>query len=202
MRWIFLFFLPILLMAQPPKQPEKQRIPPEQIAAELADAQTQFDHALELFNPWYTGPLITPSATMIPPGKAMIQPYIYFTDTYGAFDQNRDRVSAPNEFSINILPVILQVGVTPSVDTTIIMGTLAQWKNGQFGGGFQDIILQAGFKITGETLYVPKMKFSVSQSFPTGKYQNLDPEKLGIDGTGAGSWGTTFTYTIGKVFFW
>jgi hypothetical protein len=195
-----LLFPALLFGATPQEEPEK--VSPEEIQAELDEAEAEFNHALELFNPWYSGPLITPSATMVPPGDMMMQPYIYFTDNYAAFDNDRKSVDVPNRFLINTQPVIVQFGVTPSVDTTVIMGTSAGWQQGQFSGGFQDINLQIGFKIQEETIHVPKAKFSISQSFPTGKYQNLDPKNFGIDGTGAGAWQTKFSLAFGKLIFW
>lgn len=208
-RLFFLFFLPLVLLAQQAdlhfigqKVNEHQRVPPEQIEKELAEAEAQYEHALKLFNPWYTGPLITPSATMVPPGKAMWQPYLYLTDTYGAFNEDREWVDTPNAFSAQAYPVIVQVGVTPSVDTTVIMSTVANWKKDQFSGGFNDTTLQIGFLIQRETIHVPKAKFVIGQSFPTGKYQHLDPKNIGLDATGAGAWKTSFNLTFGKVILW
>ena len=175
---------------------------PEEIQLELKEAQAKYEHALKLFNPWYTGPLITPSATMVPPGWAMWQPYIYLTDTYANYDNDRHVVDRPNLFSIKVQPVIVQIGVTPSVDTTVIMSAVENWSKGHSGGGFNDITAAIGFLICKEDLYVPKMKFTISQSFPTGKYQHLNHNGLGLDATGAGAWQTSFTFAIGKVIFW
>lgn len=190
-----------LLVAQQANQTEKEETP-QQIQQQLNDAQAQYEHALKLFNPWYTGPLITPSATMVDPGYAMWQPYLFFTDTYANYDNDRHVVSRPNLFSIKVQPVILQVGVTPSVDATVIMSGVANWSKGKSGGGFNDISTVIGFLINRESLYIPKFKFSISQSFPTGKFQHLNHNGLGLDSTGAGAWQTTFTIATGKVIFW
>ena len=136
------------------------------------------------------------------PGQAMWQPYIYFTDNYAAYDAHRNVVDVPNQFSIKAQPVILQIGVTPSVDTTVIMSAIENWSKGKSGGGFQDITTTLGLLINQQSLYVPGMKLSISQSFPTGKYQNLSTNGLGLQATGAGAWQTTFTLALGKVLFW
>jgi len=185
------------------EQPQSYRHKsPEEIQQELNEAQARFDHALKLFNPWYTGPLITPSATMVAPGWVMSQPYIYFTDTYANYNARRHVVDRPNLFSLKVQPIILEVGVTPSVDTTLIMSAQENWSKGHSGGGFNDVIMAVGFLIQQQSLYVPKMKFSISQSFPTGKYQHLSHNGLALDGTGAGAWQTSFTFAIGKLLFW
>lgn len=195
----FLFLAPLALRAQ---QVQDQSIPPEQIEEELTQAEQQYQHALELFNPWYTGPLLTPSASMVPPGYALLQPYLFFTDNYGAFNEDRERVDAPNRFSISPQPVFLEIGITPSVDTSIFMGTIASWQQGEFSGGFQDINIKLGFLINKQGLYAPQAKFSIGQSFPTGAYNRLDPDNLGLDATGAGAWETSFTLTIAKLILW
>jgi hypothetical protein len=193
------------------QQPDQQEPPlaipprhktPEEIQQELQKAEARFQHALKLFNPWYTGPLITPSATMVAPGWAMWQPYIFFTDTHASYDKRRRVVDRPNLFSIKVVPVLFQVGVTPSVDATIIMSGVANWSRGHSGGGFNDITAAVGFLIQKEDLYVPKFKLTISQSFPTGKYQRLSHNGLGLDGTGVGAWQTSFTFAMGKVLFW
>src|ERR1700733_15376827 len=119
-----------LFAAQEENQGEKHETP-EEIQEQLNEAQQQYEHALKLFNPWYTGPLITPSATMVAPGTAMWQPYIYFTDTYGSFNEDREWVDAPNNFSIQTVPVLVQIGITPSVDTAVVMSTVASWQQDQ-----------------------------------------------------------------------
>lgn len=182
-------------------QKEKEETP-QQIQKQLSSAEAQFEHALKLFNPWYTGPLITPSATMVPPGYALWQPYIYFTDTYANYDTRRHVVDRPNLFSVKVQPVILQVGVTSSVDASLIMSGIANWSKGKSGGGFNDIATTVGFLINRESLYIPKFKFTISQSYPTGKYQHLNHDGLGLDSTGAGAWQTSFTFATGKVMFW
>ncbi len=197
MRYLLLLLTaPILLIAQ------YKRISPEEIEMQLTEAEEKFNHALDLFNPWYTGPLITPSASMMPPGFVMMQPYIYFTDYYSTFNEDRESVSSPNRFQLLAQPLIIQTGITSSVDTTLIMSAVGNWRQGHSGGGFKDIFANLGFKISSEGLYYPKAKFTVAQSFPTGRYKNLNKNGLGLDATGAGAWQTTFTLAFGKLFLW
>ena len=197
MHKFFSFFcLPFLLFAQ------ERHVTPEEIEQELTEAEAQFDNALELFNPWYTGPLITPSASLMPLGSGMIQPYLFCTDYYGSYNENREEVSTPNRFQLLANPVYIQFGVSPSVDATIGTTVSSNWQQGSNGGGFGDLTAALGFSIMQEGLYAPKAKFTITQSFPTGKYQNLSFNGFGLNATGAGCYGTTFTAAIGKLFFW
>lgn len=194
-KFFFLLF-PLILWANEIKTPE-------QIQEEYAQAEAEFQHAKKLFNPWYTGPLITPSASMIPPGYVMTQPYVYVADNYAMFNQKRKSVSLPsNLVSLKLLPFFYQIGVTKNVDVSLIGSGVMNWQAGQFGGGFNDISTILGFLMQPEDLYVPQVKFTISQSFPTGKYQNLSTNGLNLNASGAGAYTTQFGFVASKVLFW
>lgn len=195
-RFFFLFFIPIFVLAQ------TKHVSPEELQEQLTDAQAQFDNALELFDPWYTGPLLTASASLMPLGSAMMQPYLFFTDYYGSYNEDRKEVSTPNKFQLLSNPLLIQWGVSPSVDATLVTSVVGNWQEGSSGGGFGDLTTQMGFLIMLEGLYYPKAKFSISETFPTGNYKNLDSNGLGLDATGSGTYATTFSIAIGKLFLW
>lgn len=153
-----------------------------------------------MFDPWYTGPLLTPSASMVAPGYANTQGYIFVTQNYAAFNEDRKSVSFSNN-SYNLNPSdILQFGVTDSVDTTVSLQTQTNWLQGRSAGGFGDLQWAVGFKIQSQTLYIPKMKFSIQETFPTGAYQHLRSDRL--DAAGGGSYQTSFSFAMTKIMFW
>ena len=174
---------------------------PQQIAQELQDAEAQFKHAKEMFNPWYTGPLVTPSAGMVPPGQGMLQPYIFVNDDYAVFNEDRDSVSIPNKVNFNPL-VVLQVGVTDTLDVQLIPQADVNWQSGATGGGLGDTSIVLGFPICPETLNVPAMKFTLTEIFPTGRYQRLNTDGLALGASGSGAWQTQFGFTFSKLTFW
>ena len=176
---------------------------PEQIESELQNAEEQFAHAQTLFNPYYTGPLLTPSCAMIPPGDIMIQPYVFISDNYAAFNKHRESVSLPSSLvSLVLQPVIFQIGITPTVDSTIQYAGVMNWQNDRFGWGFTDLQTTIGFVIAREQLYVPQFKFTITETFPTGKYNNLHTDGLGLNGIGGGSYATEFGFGFSKILFW
>lgn len=155
-----------------------------------------------MFNPWYTGPLVTPSASMVPPGQGLVQPYLFVADNYAQFNKDRKSIKLPNKLiSVNALSV-LQFGITDTTDFILGCSGIANWQDGKFGGGFQDLNATLGFPITNETLYIPKIKFSIKEIFPTGKYKNLSLNGLNLNSTGGGSYQTQFCLTFGKVIWW
>lgn len=192
----FLLLIPIFAMWS---QEQKS---PEQIQKELNAAETKYAYAKSMFNPWYTGPLVTPSASMMPPGSANIQPYLFVSGSWANYDSQRRVVSIPdNAYSVQLNPP-MQIGLTDTMDLVVSAAGIAKWQSGHTGGGFNDLSLTIGFPILRQTLYVPGMKFTIAQSFPTGKYQKLSTNGLGLNSTGAGAYQTTFGYSVGKMIWW
>jgi hypothetical protein len=195
---IFLFFIFSVLGLSA----DQKNVTPQQIQAELDQAQSRYNRAKEMFNPWYTGPLVTPSATMMPPGFANLQPYLFVGGNYGAYNKDRQSLSIPhNEYSLQVLSVLL-MGVTNSVDFTVTPSGVSNWANHKNGGGFNDLSATVGFCITPQTLYVPAMKFTVTEILPTGKYRNLSSNGLGLNSTGGGSYQSQFGFAISKLIWW
>lgn len=175
---------------------------PEQIQKELDEAEAQYKKSKEMFNPWYTGPLVTPSASTVSPGEAFVQPYVFIADNYAQFNKDRKSVKLENNLiSLKGLSV-LQFGLTDKSDFTVTPSGIANWQAGKFGGGFQDLTATLGFRFLDQTLYLPNIKFSIQQTFPTGKYQNLSLNGLNLNATGGGSYQTEFSLAFGKVIWW
>src|SRR3989344_8714863 len=108
-RFILLFFLPFLLYSQ-------NNVSPEEIEQELRCAEAQYRKSKKMFNPWYTGPLVTRAASMMPPGYANIQPYLFVTGVYATFNANRHSVSLPdNLYTLRALTP-MQIGITDTMD--------------------------------------------------------------------------------------
>src|SRR3989338_578871 len=117
-----------------------QNVPtPEEVQKELDEAEAQYQYTKEMFNPWYTGPLVTPSSSMMPPGSANIQPYLFVSGTYAAFDSDRHSISLPNNvYGLKVISP-LQVGITDTMDLVFNPGAAANRQSGHTGGGFSDL---------------------------------------------------------------
>ncbi len=174
---------------------------PEEIKIELNQAETDFEIAQKIFIPWYTGPLIASSANNVPPGHINLQPYFYMKLTHAEYNHERRSVDIPNISSLSPL-FIFQVGLTDWLDFTTAPQGNFQWQKSAFGGSFNDLPLQFGFQIYHETPYIPSIRFVLGELFPTGKYQNLNPTRLGLDSGGQGAYQTIFGLNISKVFWW
>lgn len=186
-----------LLMAQ-----AEEHKTPEQIEQELQSAESQFQKAKKMFNPWYTGPILTPGATMMPPGWGNLQPYIFVNDNYARYDEDRHSQNLPSHL-VTLNPAAgLIFGVTKSFDLYLSMQGFGNWQYDHSGGGFGDTGLVAGFLIASQTIHVPAIKFSIKETFPTGSYNHLNHNGYSLSATGGGCYQTQFTLAFSKVTFW
>jgi hypothetical protein len=199
-----LFFINIFAfeIAQVPEPRADQPVPSlEVVQEELTQAEKDFEIAKKMFNPWYGGPLITGSGATLPKGLVNVQPYLYVTVDYAEFDENRKSKSIKNFIRIN--PKLgLAVGITDRLDMGILVNWTHQKQAGKSSKHFGDTELSLDIGIIKETPFLPGIKFSISEIFPTGRYQKLDPTKAAVESTGAGSYQTTLSLTTSKVIWY
>lgn len=197
-KFLWLLSLPLILFAT---NSEKEAVEtPQQIQEQLEKAEAAFKKALNMFSPWYTGPLITPGAGMMAPANGNTQPYLFFIDNYAAFDSHRKSISLPSNLVQVKGSANIQTGITDNFDLNLTFQGQSNWQFNQRGGGYGDMALTGGFLINRQTIYTPAAKFTVGQTFPTGKYKNLD--RYGINSTGGGTYATQFGLGLSKVILW
>jgi hypothetical protein len=202
-RWLLLgsLFSLSLFAAKEQEEPLPPTPPPEVISKELADAEAEFQEAKKMFNPWYAGPLLTPSAHILPPGLVNIQPYLFWTNNYGKFDESGHSHHIPNIHTVNPQFGGL-IGILPWMQLTFGVQYLWNSQRGQRANNWGDTTVGLGFGLMKETPYHPALLIGVKETFPSGKYDRLNPHKRGLDATGAGSYQTTFSFNISKVVWW
>ena len=93
------------------------------IERELVDAEKSFNDAKQMFNAWYTGPILAPSAHILPPGYINIQPYLFMTANYGTYTNSGSFEKTPTLLNINPqVPMIIgalkwmEIIINPQVD--------------------------------------------------------------------------------------
>lgn len=189
------------LIAQEADQPAAP-ISPEVVEQQLDKAEHDFQVAKEMIDPWYTGPLLTPSSNIVPAGSYNIQPYLFVTDNFAAFDKHghshdfkHDRVQMKEA-------VVFQFGLTQWMNGVFTPQLVRNNQNHHTSVSFGDTTVGLNFGLLKETAYRPGLVFAVAESFPSGVYQNLNPKKGGVDSTGSGSYSTTFSLVVGKVVWW
>lgn len=146
-----------------------------------------FTH-IALATPWMTGPLLAPSGKTIPPGHFNIEPYGFYT-VY------------PQDFkNIEVMPII-SAGINDFMDLQTSLPIDYSWARGQRSGGIGDYSLGLGFQLIRqqENSRWPDARLIIQQVFPTGRFENLHPNKRGTDQTGSGSYQTSLALTLQRL---
>ena len=173
----------------------------EVVQEELTQAEKDFEIAKKMFNPWYGGPLITGSGATLPQGLVNFQPYIYYTVNYAAFDGNRKSRSIKNLTEVNP-KLALAVGITDRIDIGILVDWIHQKQSSKSSNHFADTTLALDIGIIKETPFIPGLKLTIAETFPTGHYQKFNPNKAAVESTGSGAYETSFALTSSKVVWW
>lgn len=149
--------------------------------------------------PWLTGPLLAPSGNVVPLGSINIEPYLYCSYFTGVYGLDWKTIERP-VFSSYALNVPIQFGIAPRVDFTVSPTVYMNRTQGKHTWGFGDFVLATGIQLVKEGENYPSVKLALQELFPSGKYDQLDPELLFTDGIGGGSYVSSIAIVLGKFF--
>lgn len=172
------------------------------LRAYTTEEEGQFQSAKNMFNPWYSGPLLPGGAHMMPPGHVGVQPYFFVADNFAKYNSHHQSYGIPDLLQLNPQINAIQIGITHWMDASIGVNSLINWKDRRGSGSIGDITLTLGFPLLKEGPSTPAMKIGIGEIFPTGRYQKFTPDKAGVQATGQGSCITVLSYRIAKIFFW
>lgn len=152
--------------------------------------------------PWLTGPLIIPAGTVVPKGQIEIQTYLYMTATNALYDNYWQPHALAHNFYSLLGQVIVFFGITEWMDFQLTPQSFYNFTKGQSSVHFGDLPAGFDFQLYPATTksWVPGVKFTLREIFPTGKYQKLNPHKKGTDVSGAGSFATNVGLEFYKVY--
>ena len=167
------------------------------VNAENAPSRQILDEA------WWTGPVLAASASTLPQGHFLVEPYIFDVITYGRHDEQGQHVSTPHENDFGSQSYVLY-GVTDRISAGLIPRFgYEKSSRGPSSPGLQvgDLTLQAQYRLSQfqEGSWVPTMSLVVGETLPTGKYDKLDRHPG--DGFGAGAY-TTILSLYSQEYFW
>jgi len=150
-------------------------------------------------SPWFTGPLLAPAGSTIPGGHINIEPYAFYTDSFGIYDSNRRVVGVPDTHTVNISPII-SIGLNDFMDIQGSFPYNYNTKQRVDASGLGDVGITLGFQaLRQHGKWIPDLRVTIGETVPTGDYQNLNPMNLGLDGNGSGSYQTTFALNFQRV---
>lgn len=159
-----------------------------------------FSHQ-EPYEPYFSGSILALPATNMKQGQSTFAPYLVFSNTYGEYKSWWNIEEDSNTWGINPFFEYLY-GITDNIGLELYTSFISNFKKGQTATHFQDSIIVLGFQISNDIqgTWIPDFRLDLEEILPTGKYQNLNPKKFGIDSTGQGSWQTGFNLIVQKKF--
>lgn len=139
--------------------------------------------------PWFTGPLLAPAGKTIPAGHFNFEPYGFYTE-YPAHFRN-----------IEVIPV-LTAGINNFMDLQTSLPYDYSWDRDQHGNGFSDYSIALGFQALKqkEQGLLPDLRIVLQEVIPTGRFERLNPRRLGTDQTGSGAYQTFIGLNFQELF--
>ncbi len=155
------------------------------------------------YDPWYTGPLIAASANNVDKYQQNVQPYLYIADTYARYNKSWGYQTLPSTYTVT-LEMSYQYGILKWMDITLDAHGFYKNRSGTQSVEYGDTTAKLGFQLLRDKkgTAIPSIRFTLEESFPTGKYQKLSPHKNGIDASGSGSFETIPSLNLSKTVFW
>ncbi len=152
-------------------------------------------------NPWFTGPLLSPSGYVISYGYCNFEPYVLATDTYAIYNRHWRPESIPSSWDVTSLDP-LWIGFAEKFDFFIFPQFNWGEVQGHSATRFGDLALGVDIQILEEKLGKsrPAIKLVARETIPTGKYQKLNPDKLGADISGAGAYISSVGVVLARLF--
>lgn len=151
--------------------------------------------------PWFVGPLLTPSAHVVPNGHMNYEPYLYGSTKFGNYNAHWQTQDLKDNVYQIYTQHPFQFGMPARMDFTFIP---------QFGWNYTDgagewVVNDMSFGFDYQLYYrhpdswYPSVKLALRGNFPLGKYQKLNPKKLGQDIGGSGSWAPSIAINMSRL---
>ena len=149
----------------------------------------------------FGGTLLSYTAHNVPARHLAFEQFFIFSNAYGLYNNN-SKLKNGNHFSqLELLPY-LKFGIINNLDLNIITSFTYSFAKKSDAASLGDTLVLFGIQLmqAKEDSWMPDMRLLVGESFPTGKYDKLNPKMNGADGVGSGSFETTFILSLAKVF--
>lgn len=142
-------------------------------------------------DPWFTGPLLAPSAHTIPKGHTNLEVYGLNIISNGHYN-SEGHVDPRPRFITKVVNPVVSHGLTDRIDVQFNIPYSQNSTLGIHGSGIGDVAAALGFQLLEQkqSPRMPDLKLSIQETFPTGRFQRLSPEGAGTDSTGYGSYQT------------
>ncbi|MCB1108397.1 MAG: hypothetical protein KDK44_01950 [Chlamydiia bacterium] len=152
------------------------------------------------FTPWFTGSLLSLPGHVVGNKKTNYQPYLYYTKDYGFYDNKWRKQSTPST-SVWNPQLLITRGFGNWFDFKIEPQMFIKSEKGQTATRFGDFPVVLGFQALNQTRgsWIPDLRITLRESFPSGHHDRLNPAKLGTGGSGSGSYETSLGFNFQRL---
>lgn len=156
----------------------------------------------EEYKPIYAGTLLNFYSQNAAPGRLVFEPLFFVTHFYGAYDSNWKKQNQKNVNEVELI-LSLETGITDFIDFNLIVGGFYTHIDGFSSWRYEDTWALFGFQISSDIkdTWIPDFRIVVGQTYPTGKFEKLNPEKNLSDASGSGSVTTYLIAVWQKIFY-
>lgn len=141
-------------------------------------------------SPWFTGPLLAASGRTIPLGHVNLETIGFYTRNIGVFNRHWKLVHTPGNYNVQ-LNTLLSYGFSNNMDVQYNIPYTFNHNMGQNSRRIGDASILLGFQaLRQRSIFHPDLRITLQETFPTGRFDDLNPLNQGTDGTGMGSYQT------------
>lgn len=172
----------------------------------LNSVSSSFSHdEKEEWSPISLGPITTWTSPLCEKGRLVVQPFLYYNRTRGAFNNegDEDSLASGDTKWQKQYQLFMQYGLTDKLEvdaqTVYQENYRKQGSNTARSDGLGDSYLFSRYCLTEEKEWFPHTAALFQLKLPTGKYQKLDASRLGTDSMGATSGGGSYDHGYGLI---
>ena len=151
--------------------------------------------------PWMTGPILAAAGHVVTGGHVNWEPYLFSSDAAGTYNNTGKVVRSAA--TVTTQPMLsLSIGVTQWMDFQAIIPYNFNNHSGQSDNNWADITLMFGLQAMTDkenSWWYPDLRVTLEETFPSGKYENLNPALLSTDSTGVGSYQSSIGLNFQKL---
>jgi hypothetical protein len=168
----------------------------------LYSKEPEQELSVHRYEPIFAGTLLSFFPNNVPPGECLIEPFLFAGTVSGVYDSEWKNNHLFKYFESQLL-LLVETGITPWLDIALTFNENYSLSNGRKSYHYGDTRLFLGFQITTNKpdSAIPDFRIVLFESFPTGKYQHLDPRKNIADVTGSGAFETWIVAVIRKIVY-
>lgn len=153
-------------------------------------------------HPLFAGTLLSFYAVNADPGRLSFQPFFFLTRQNGEYNPHSELISDRNVHSQNFI-LSLETGITKTIDITLIMNAVHSQATPGDTVNYGDTFVFLGFFTSKnkKNTIIPDSRMLLGVGFPTGRFDNLDPNGSAFESTGSGAYEFYLGYALRKIFF-